>query len=224
MELHTITGAPVRRGNRAPFSDPAPIINHAAQPLPQSGMGITSFVIALLGCISIAMMVIVIVSVDRSAPEARTEGSPMSYLIGTWMVGSVVLCLCGIVFGIGGVRQRQRRHDLAWLGLIGNIFLPLSTLFLMLLAVTFYGAIGHPGPAEPLGAPDPADWSSTPSRLLRWATLALAIVIALYYGKKHQRRRAPASVPNGGFVFCTHCRKAIPRTSRFCRRCGNTVA
>src|ERR1700761_2740739 len=100
-------------------------------------MGITSFVIGLFCLVGWILLIIVLVAAVRTDPHADDEGTPLSYMVGGWMYGTVVLGLCGLVFGIGGARQRERRRSLAFAGLALNCVLPVGTLLVMLFVVTF---------------------------------------------------------------------------------------
>lgn len=179
--------------------------------LPQSGMGITSFAIAVLGCFSQAILIIVCLSSRDSAGQGGHQVTTQEYLIGLWQCGTMVLFLCGIVFGIGGMRQRGHRQHVAMIGLVANILVPAGVSFLLLIAFIFKNREEH---AQGAGGTDHVAWSMTPTRL---AVVAMWGVLAVYCARKPLRRIWVRG------TICGRCRKQLPRSARYCRRCGNVM-
>jgi hypothetical protein len=178
-------------------------------------MGITSFVIGVFSVVGWALLICVLVAAVRTDPHADDEGTPLSYLVGGWMYGTVVLGLCGLVFGIGGVRQRDRRKSLAVAGLALNVVMPIATLLFMLFVVTYASFHDHglatPGQTESV----PAD--TRPPDLRSAAVAGVLGVIALGWGLRLVTRRRDA---RPGSAACRRCRQSLPGTAQFCRRCG----
>jgi DMSO reductase anchor subunit len=198
-----VVGAVGRGGQRGPTE------------LPQAGLGIASAAVAAIGGVSMGWMTIVIRSIADVAPDAGTEGTPLSYTIGIWLFGTVVLSLCGIALGIGGIRQQNRKHHLALVGLIANIVLPIVILFTSMLDAMY--AQDMPAPPHPAThAFDPAAWQSPLARLFQIATIGLAVGLIAYYRNRRQARTDISS--------CATCRKPLPNSAKFCRRCGTAVA
>lgn len=175
-----------------------------------AGMGIASLILAIIAVASVSLGIMVVLTVGATFRHLPGEDTPFDYLLGTWCFATILVCICGIVFGIGGLRQANRRHSLAMVGLCTNIALPLGLLFLL--------AIGPP--PGPSGSTARSPESST-SQAARAGTacliLALAGVAALGIRKRSNLRVLPAV---SGSVVCLRCDKLMPRTSKFCRRCG----
>ncbi len=180
-------------------------------------MGVASFVIALIGLLNVVLIIVVKYAVRATWQEAPAEGSPITYLVGTWIFGTGVLAVTGIVFGVGGLLQKQRRRRLALVGLIINITVPLLLMFYLVIKMAF----GTPAPgmaSEPLTW-DQREWDSPLASDLRWATLALALAAGWVLWRKWRRIKPEEAAT----LSCTRCRKPLPGTARFCRRCGQSA-
>jgi hypothetical protein len=106
---------------------------HAAIKLKHSGLGIASFVLSLLtvaGVIGFYLAVTAAVArgvVDAANPPAGLLAAGMVFLV------SVLVALIGISLGIAGLVQKNRRHVLAWLGLVLNSLVVLAVAVLIVL-------------------------------------------------------------------------------------------
>jgi hypothetical protein len=224
----------VRPGNisgfigRAPAARQAPAASAGTQPR-QSGMGIASLVIGLISLLNAILVLTVGVAIARSFTPTFDELIPINYVMGWWLYGTGVMSLVGIVFGIGGLRQKNRRVHLALAGLALNIILPMGMMFLLVLGATLTDSRSGAASRGPLDTYDPAAWHSPASRLSRWALLAMIVAVAAYYRNKSVARRKSAKVPpaipaSDSIKICPNCRKSLPPSVGFCRRCGATVA
>lgn len=181
---------------------------------PQSGMGITSCIVATIALFSVVMMTIVILAMHKSNLTPQEESSPFNYMIGGWFFGTGVASLTGIVFGIGGLLQKQRRRECAVIGLIANVLIPIGLMASLVAATTFERST-NTRLQEPVEI-DPNGWHSDSTKVLGLMMLILASFLVIRVVIK--RRIRTGKVPQSA---CNRCRKIIPSTSRFCRRCGS---
>lgn len=188
-----------------------------ARRLPHSGMGITSFVIALVSLLSLLLLGIVVLAAASTWDAEPAEQSPINYVIGGWVFGTGVLSLTGVVFAIGGLLETGRRRGLALVGLLANIGLPIAVMAVLVLALTFHPPT-HSVAYEPLRW-DPANWNSPFSRVMRWLTLVMTSLVAW----RMVARRRRALVLAIGAPACAGCGKPLPAGARFCRRCGKNL-
>lgn len=99
--------------------------------MPQSGLGIASFVIGLL-----AMVLIVAAAAAAGVLVAggyNDATTPAFGLIGLVIMVFLLLALVGLVLGMLALRRQDRRRTLAAIGLGLNAFLLLGTLALYAL-------------------------------------------------------------------------------------------
>jgi hypothetical protein len=180
--------------------------------LPQAGMGIASLVIGAIGVLSAVLMEIVIRAMADSDLRPADELSPIYYVIGGWIFGTCVVSLTGIVFGIGGLLQKQRRRQCAAIGLIVSVLVPIAEMAELVIKSTFQQSVL--GNAQKPVEIDPDGWHSLTSQLL--GLLMVGIVLCLVIRLWQKRHPAQVETPNP----CSRCRKLLPATSQFCRRCG----
>ena len=190
----------------------------------QSGLGIASLVIAIVSFVNSVLLLIVAYAVATSSDVDGNEQSPINYVLGGWIFGTGVLSLIGIVFGIGGVLQKDRRRKLAVAGLVLNVALPIGLMFILLMALTLAPARGAAAgryaasPAHRNDVNDPPAWKSPTARVFQLATAAMASAVVFFVQRKRHARsglsHAPASSP------CPRCGKPVPGSAGFCRRCG----
>ncbi len=103
------------------------------QPLRHSGLGIASFVISLLAGLIIFFTVIVAAVVVRQQGGQGDPQSPALIVVGLVTFLFLFLALVGLVLGITGAVQAQRKKLFAWLGICLNAFVLLGTIGLMAL-------------------------------------------------------------------------------------------
>ena len=178
-------------------------------------MGVASFVIAGLNFTAFVLFVAVGVAVLETAPRADEPGTPFARVSDAWFLGIIFLSLIGMVMGIGGLRQRRRRTQLAVIGLSANVFIGMGLLLLTVIALIF-----RP-PSESAAALQVArsDWHSPAAVISRAMFYFMAMFVCLYYVRKLKRHRT--TVAHG--TACPNCQKDLPPTAAFCRRCGHVV-
>lgn len=173
-------------------------------------MGITSFAILVLSIGTGLVMLVMIYAMSASNFRPTDEEGPVFYVIGGWVFSTVVLSLVGIVFGIGGLLQKGRRHHFAAIGLTGNLVTPLTLMATLVFGLTYRTAT--PG-IKPITL-DPPDWSSPVA--LVCAAICIGLLVGIVWRLTHRRSLATRAVMN-----CPRCRKGVPAAVRFCRRCGH---
>jgi len=195
-----------------------------SEAMPRSGMGIASMVMAIISLVNILILIIVVAAVHDTFQPNDVEDSPFHYLLGGWTLGIGLLCVCGIVFGIGGLRQTNRRRTVATVGLCLNIAIPILIMFFMLLIQTLNSmdADANVPHAAPVAA-DPAPWRSPVAITFQSLTIGMGAILFVYYRRKHAAHRENAPIHALATIACQRCKKQVPVTSKFCRRCGNAV-
>ena len=105
----------------APLSDPEPDDDYnLRRPAPHSGMGVTSFIMALLtGTVTVATMIVAAIMGAQKGPLQGRD--PAAVTIGLTIIGSGILSLVGAVLGVVGLFQPDRRTFFAILGIVFNL-------------------------------------------------------------------------------------------------------
>ena len=203
---------------------PPPKARPASEAMPRSGMGVASMVMAIISLVNILILIIVVVAVHDTFQPNDVEDSPFHYLLGGWTLGIGLLCVCGIVFGIGGLRQTNRRRTVATVGLCLNIAIPILIMFFMLLIQTLNStdADANVAHAAPVAADSPP-WRSPFAITFQALTIGMGVALFAYYRKKHVARQENAPIHAVATIACQRCKKRVPVTSKFCRRCGNAM-
>ncbi|MDA7979990.1 MAG: hypothetical protein MPJ50_14570 [Pirellulales bacterium] len=101
------------------------------QPLKQSTWGKISFIIGLV-CLGILLVFFLFSMVIAEADLGGTPSDVAGTFMGLACCGSLVANLAGIVFGVVGLVEQNRKRGLAITGLILNILPPLFVLASML--------------------------------------------------------------------------------------------
>lgn len=199
----------------------------AAEPLPHAGMGVASLVMAIVSLVGTVLLFGVMVAAVRTFHPPQSDETPFNYLMGAWLFATGLLSVCGIVFGMGGLRQANRRRGVAMLGLCLNIAIPMGLMFLLLVALTLREptAVEATSAAEVPAAAGPPAWQSPGARVFQCLTAVLGAVVCTRYFVR--RRRAlnlgPGLMTAITSTACPRCGKQVPGDSAFCRRCGTAV-
>jgi hypothetical protein len=105
------------------------------RPLPHSGLGIASFVIALCGALLMVLVIVVAGILGSTRPGAFKADSSAAMILGFAIIGLCLAMLVGIVLGVVALFQAERAKLFAILGLsIGGAVL-FGMCFLMMLGV-----------------------------------------------------------------------------------------
>ncbi len=109
------------------------IIHHEAPPvLKHSGLGIASFILAIIAIVLVVALIIVtaVIAKDELADIALSQGNlteeqikefaPLLIVIFLTFFGSVILSLVGAILGIVGLLQKNRKKLFAILGTLLN--------------------------------------------------------------------------------------------------------
>src|SRR5580704_6402598 len=97
--------------------------------LPHSGLGIASFLITLAMGLLVFVLFIIAGILETSSENGIDENSPTAMLLGSAIVGGLMIDVLGMGLGIGGLCQPKRNKLFAGLGLGFG-------------AVVFFGAAG----------------------------------------------------------------------------------
>ncbi len=111
---------------------------------PHSGLGIASFLIAVLvGGLDVILSLVIAVNIAKSAPPRPERGAPPAAVANALVGGmslyclncmSVPVCLVGVGLGIVGlVAHRDCNHVFTWIGLLANAVVILGVVALYVL-------------------------------------------------------------------------------------------
>ena len=101
--------------------------------IPHSGLGIASFIIALVGAAIFVCAMVFIVFHMAQMGGVVNEQAPEAVLSGLSMCGGLVLNIVGVVLGIAGLFQPNRKRLFAIMGLAFNGVIVLGVVALMLI-------------------------------------------------------------------------------------------
>jgi len=102
----------------------------------QSGLGITSFVLAISAGVTAFALVAIAGALEASTPEGMDEESPQAMIVGLGIFGVVGLNMLGIGLGVAGLVHPNRLRTFAVLGLVFNILVILGLGGIMVIGLT----------------------------------------------------------------------------------------
>jgi len=135
-----LAGAHVPRGDAAAMSDHNAIhgageSRQRAARLPQSGLGIASFVIALVsGLVVLAGIAFSALMIASGDPD---QHMPVFGVIGLVVTAFLLLSLVGLVLGFIALRRQDRRRTFGAIGLGLNALILVGTVGLALVGTFF---------------------------------------------------------------------------------------
>lgn len=104
-----------------PYNAPYPMYS-TTQPSPvilrHSGLGITSFVIALIAALFLFLLVIVAGLMEASSPGGMDEESIQAILVGLLLFAGTGIDLVSLLLGIIALFQKDRKKVFAILGVV----------------------------------------------------------------------------------------------------------
>ena len=103
-----------------------------ATPRRKNGVGITSFILAML---NIVFWLIVVIFSAIMADQVMNEEDPAVMLMGLLVIVAFVTTITGIILGIIGSAMSNRSKGMAVTGLIINILLLVGIVFLIIMGV-----------------------------------------------------------------------------------------
>ena len=101
----------------------------------QSGLGIASFVVAIVAGVSAFALVVIAGVMEVSTPGGVDEESPLAIIVGLGLFAVVALSMLGIGLGFAGLVQADRLRTFGVLGLVFNILVILGLVGLMVVGV-----------------------------------------------------------------------------------------
>jgi hypothetical protein len=102
---------------------------------PHSGLGIASFLVAVVIGLAETAIVGWISYMTVSKPGTITPESPLAIIAGLAMLGGLAVTFLGAGLGIGGIFQRNRKRVFAVLGLVFNLMILVAFVGLIALGL-----------------------------------------------------------------------------------------
>jgi hypothetical protein len=100
-----------------------------------SGFGIASFIITLaVGALEFVLIAIAGI-LEATTPGGIDENSPIAMLLGLVMIGGLLVNLLGMIFGVVGLFQRERKKVFALLGVLFGCLVFVGLLFVIIIGV-----------------------------------------------------------------------------------------
>lgn len=108
---------------------------HTAPEKKHGGLGIASFIIALVAGFAMFAVFGIAGYLQMSTEGGMTEESPAAALVGLAMMGDGLLVLLGLGLGIAGLFQADRKKLFAVLGVAINALIIIGTAGLMIIGM-----------------------------------------------------------------------------------------
>jgi hypothetical protein len=99
----------------------------------QSGMGIASFVIAIVMGLAVFLLLAAAGVMEATTPGGMDEKSAAAILLGLMLIGSLMVCLVGLGLGLAALAQSDRIKVFAVLGTVINAFTLVGTILLIIV-------------------------------------------------------------------------------------------
>jgi hypothetical protein len=92
----------------------------AALPDKHSGLGIASFILALLSGVGLIVSITIAVLVEQKSPGALDHEGDEAVALGVAVIVGAGMCLLGLILGIIGCCQKDRKRVFAVIGTVLN--------------------------------------------------------------------------------------------------------
>ncbi len=112
---------------------PAPVAPAAPAGLKHSWLGISSFVISIIGGFAMLLLFGVAGYMEMSTPGGIDENSAVTAVVGLLLFALIGVHLVGTGLAIGSLTQKDRKKVFAVLGLVFNVLVIFGTVALMLI-------------------------------------------------------------------------------------------
>jgi hypothetical protein len=100
-----------------------------------SGFGIASFVIVLAAGALEFVLVVIAGILETMTPGGMDENSPIAILLGLVMIGGLLVDLLGILLGIVGLCQRDRKKPFAGLGVVTGLLVLVGLVAVIVIGI-----------------------------------------------------------------------------------------
>lgn len=114
------------------YSSPPRQRDFSDQRLKHSGLGIASFIIAILSGI-FDFLLVAVAGLLSAGDVLMDETSPAAMIVGLFLIASVGVTFIGLGLGIVGVALPNRNKLFAWLGLVFNALVLIGLVGIMCL-------------------------------------------------------------------------------------------
>jgi hypothetical protein len=104
-------------------------------PMKHSGLGVASFIMAMVLGVSDFALLIYAGLAEAGSPGGIDEESVVAIILGLFIIGSVFANVAGIALGIAGVVQRDRQKVFSVLGVVFNSAIVFGMIALMLIGM-----------------------------------------------------------------------------------------
>ena len=106
-----------------------------APKLKHSGVGITSFVLDIVGVLGALVLIAVVVYMQESSGVELDENSPTAMAVGLLFILGILLNVIGVILGLVSVFDGNRKRLFGILGLIFNGLIVLGVIGLVVLGL-----------------------------------------------------------------------------------------
>ena len=103
--------------------------------LKHSGLGIASFITAIVSGVFVFLLVVIAGAIEVSTPGGMDEESASAVIIGLLLFALVGALLVAIGLGIAGLVQNGRKKVFAVLGTVFSTAILLGTVFLLIIGI-----------------------------------------------------------------------------------------
>ena len=100
-----------------------------------SGLGIASFIGAIIAGVGEFILVMIAGVIEVSTPGGMNEESPQAVILGLLMIAGLFLAMVGIGLGIAGLIQRECKKIFAILGLVFNLMIIFGVVGLFIIGL-----------------------------------------------------------------------------------------